>query len=122
MSEEKRVLLEMRDICKSFIGVNALKGVDLVVRQGEVHALEGENGAGKSVLIKILTGIYQKDAGTIRFDGKRSEFYISCTGTGSGHKADLSGTHDLPDAQRRGEYVYGKRDQEKRLDRLESDL
>ena len=74
MSEEKRVLLEMRDICKSFIGVNALKGVDLVVREGEVHALEGENGAGKSVLIKILTGIYQKDAGTIRFDGKEVNF------------------------------------------------
>lgn len=74
MAEEKRVLLEMRGICKSFIGVNALKGVDLVVREGEVHALEGENGAGKSVLIKILTGIYQKDAGTIMFDGKEVNF------------------------------------------------
>ncbi len=74
MSGEKSILLEMRGICKSFIGVNALKGVDLVVRQGEVHALEGENGAGKSVLIKILTGLHQRDAGTIRFAGREVNF------------------------------------------------
>lgn len=74
MSEEKSILLEMRGICKSFIGVNALKGVDLVVREGEVHALEGENGAGKSVLIKILTGLHQRDAGTIRFAGREVNF------------------------------------------------
>ncbi|HBU12076.1 MAG TPA: sugar ABC transporter ATP-binding protein [Clostridiales bacterium] len=74
MSEEKAILLEMKGICKSFIGVNALKGVDLVVREGEVHALEGENGAGKSVLIKILTGLYQRDAGSIVFMGKEVNF------------------------------------------------
>ena len=74
MNEEKPVLLEMKGICKSFIGVNALKGVKLVVREGEIHALEGENGAGKSVLIKILTGVYTKDAGTIMYDGKEVDF------------------------------------------------
>lgn len=64
------ILLEMKGIVKNFPGVRALKGVDFSVARGEVHALMGENGAGKSTLIKALTGIYQKDGGTIRFDGK----------------------------------------------------
>lgn len=72
--QEKRILLEMKGICKSFIGVNALKGVDLTVREGEIHALQGENGAGKSVLIKILTGIYTKDSGTIFFNNEEVHF------------------------------------------------
>ncbi|WP_066647135.1 sugar ABC transporter ATP-binding protein [Christensenella timonensis] len=76
MHEEKPILLDMRGICKSFIGVNALKGVDLVVREGEIHALEGENGAGKSVLIKILTGVYTKDAGTIIYQGEEVDFTV----------------------------------------------
>lgn len=63
-------LLDIEGLEKSFPGVRALKGVQLRIRPGEVHALMGENGAGKSTLIKVLTGIYQKDAGTIRFDGK----------------------------------------------------
>ena len=62
-------LLEIRGLAKSFPGVNALQGVDFTVRAGEVHALMGENGAGKSTLIKVLTGVYSRDAGTIRFDG-----------------------------------------------------
>lgn len=65
-----KILLEMKGIVKNFPGVKALKGVDFSVAQGEVHALMGENGAGKSTLIKTLTGIYQKDEGTILFDGK----------------------------------------------------
>ena len=63
-------LLDIQGLEKSFPGVKALKGVSLQVKEGEVHALMGENGAGKSTLIKVLTGIYQKDAGTIRFDGE----------------------------------------------------
>lgn len=66
----KEVLLEMKGIVKSFPGVRALKGVDVLVNKGEIHALMGENGAGKSTLIKTLTGIYQKDEGSIIFDGK----------------------------------------------------
>ena len=64
------LLLEMKGIVKTFPGVRALRGVDFSVAKGEVHALMGENGAGKSTLIKCLTGIYQKDEGTILFDGK----------------------------------------------------
>lgn len=64
------VILTMKGIDKSFIGVHALKNVDFDLRKGEVHALMGENGAGKSTLMKVLTGIYSKDSGTITFEGK----------------------------------------------------
>ena len=58
-------VLEMRGIYKSFPGVKALQNVDFYLREGEIHALMGENGAGKSTLIKVLTGVYSKDAGSI---------------------------------------------------------
>ena len=62
------MLLTMSDIHKAFAGVPALDGASLGVASGEVHALIGQNGAGKSTLIKILTGVYRRDAGTVRFD------------------------------------------------------
>lgn len=68
------VILTMKGIDKSFPGVHALDHVDLEIRKGEVHALMGENGAGKSTLMKVLTGIYHKDAGTITYEGKEVEF------------------------------------------------
>src|SRR4051812_18391104 len=63
-------LLTMRGIGKRFPGVVALQGVDYTVRAGEIHALLGENGAGKSTLIKVLTGVYQADAGETRLGGQ----------------------------------------------------
>ncbi|MDR1450383.1 MAG: sugar ABC transporter ATP-binding protein [Propionibacteriaceae bacterium] len=63
-------LLEARAVSKAFPGVKALQGVDFAVRAGEVHALVGENGAGKSTLMKILSGLYQPDAGEIRVRGQ----------------------------------------------------
>jgi ribose transport system ATP-binding protein len=66
-------VLEMRGICKSFGPVSVLRGVDLTLRRGQVLGLIGENGAGKSTLIKILCGIYPKDAGTIAIDGIQVE-------------------------------------------------
>jgi len=68
MAEE--LLLKMTGIHKSFPGVKALDDVDFSVQRGQVHALIGENGAGKSTLIKVLTGIYQEDAGEIVFDAE----------------------------------------------------
>lgn len=69
------VILEMKQIDKSFPGVHALDQVDFEVRRGEVHALMGENGAGKSTLMKVLTGIYTKDSGSIIYEGKEIEFH-----------------------------------------------
>ncbi len=66
---KENVVLEMRNIHKSFPGVRALQGVDFTLRKGEIHALMGENGAGKSTLIKVLTGVYGKDEGAIHLDG-----------------------------------------------------
>lgn len=67
--EKSTVLLEMTGISKVFPGVRALQNVDFRLRAGEVHALMGENGAGKSTLIKVLTGVYGRDAGTVILDG-----------------------------------------------------
>ena len=63
------IVLSMRSICKAFPGVRALQNVDFTLRKGEIRALVGENGAGKSTLIKVLTGVYHKDAGQIAIDG-----------------------------------------------------
>jgi ribose transport system ATP-binding protein len=63
-------ILELRGISKRFPGVVALDDVNFDLRAGEVHVLVGENGAGKSTLVKILSGIYQPDAGEILFQGQ----------------------------------------------------
>lgn len=71
---EANALLEARGIAKRFGGVEALKGVSLRLAPGEVVALAGDNGAGKSTLIKIISGVYQPDAGEIRLDGAHVAF------------------------------------------------
>ena len=63
-------LLDTRGLSKSFGAMQALADVDFTLCPGEVHALLGENGAGKSTLIKLVTGVYKKDAGTILLEGK----------------------------------------------------
>ena len=67
-------LLEMQDIQISFGGVPALRNANLSVAAGEVHALIGQNGAGKSTMIKILTGAYRRGGGTVRFEGREIDF------------------------------------------------
>jgi len=67
-------LLRMRNISKAFPGVIALAGASLTVGRGEVHALVGQNGAGKSTMMKILAGAYRSDSGDITFDGRSVEF------------------------------------------------
>jgi inositol transport system ATP-binding protein len=64
-------LLQVRNLSKSFPGVNALQDVRLEVRRGQVHALMGENGAGKSTLMRILIGLHSADAGDVFFKGRR---------------------------------------------------
>ncbi|MBG2914288.1 ribose ABC transporter ATP-binding protein RbsA [Proteus terrae] len=67
-------LLELKDIDKSFPGVKALSGATLRIYPGRVMALVGENGAGKSTLMKVLTGIYKKDAGEVIYQGESYTF------------------------------------------------
>jgi simple sugar transport system ATP-binding protein len=64
----------MQGVTIDFPGVKALDGVDFRLLPGEIHALMGENGAGKSTLIKVLTGVYEPDAGSITVDGVEQRF------------------------------------------------
>ena len=73
---QEGAVLEMRGISKFFPGVKALQNVDFTLRSGEIHALMGENGAGKSTLIKVLTGVYEKDAGDIYIAGQNGAVSI----------------------------------------------
>src|ERR1700722_19670266 len=66
-------LLELRGICKQFPGVKALDDVSFSVWPGEVHMLLGENGAGKSSLMKVLCGAYRADGGSFYHKGERVE-------------------------------------------------
>src|SRR3954447_22067094 len=67
-------VFQVQHISKSFGGVHALQDVHFEIFPGEVHALLGENGAGKSTLIKIITGVYQPDAGELLFAGSPIRF------------------------------------------------
>jgi simple sugar transport system ATP-binding protein len=66
--------VELRNIDKAFYGVKANDDVDFELRRGEVHALLGENGAGKSTMCSILAGLYRPDAGEMYFEGKPASF------------------------------------------------
>src|ERR687885_1296322 len=74
----------MQGINKQFLGVPALRDARFEVGRGEVHALIGQNGAGKSTIIKVLTGVITKDSGRIEFDGREVAF-------SSPHAAQLAG-------------------------------
>ncbi|MBP2457280.1 D-xylose transport system ATP-binding protein [Clavibacter michiganensis] len=68
------ILLEARDITKSFGGVHALKGATMRMRRGEITALIGDNGAGKSTLVRCLSGVHPPDSGTITLEGEAVSF------------------------------------------------
>ena len=83
---DKKPIVVMKGITIEFPGVKALDGVNLRLFPGEVHALMGENGAGKSTMIKALTGVYKINAGSIEVDGKPHTF----TGTGDAQNAGIA--------------------------------
>ncbi len=68
------ILLQAKQISKQFGGVKALDQVDLTIKKGEIHCLMGENGCGKSTLIKIISGFYTPDGGSIVFEGKEYNY------------------------------------------------
>src|SRR4028118_1531319 len=72
--EQQAPVLEVRRVTKRFPGVLALDDISFVLRPGEVHALVGENGAGKSTMIKVMTGVYSPDEGQILFEGEEVSF------------------------------------------------
>ncbi|WP_100359127.1 sugar ABC transporter ATP-binding protein [Gracilibacillus salitolerans] len=67
-------MIEMSGIEKSFSGTKVLKGVDFSLKKGEIHALMGENGAGKSTMMKILAGIYSRNEGTVKVNGREVNY------------------------------------------------
>lgn len=67
----KKKFLELNGITKSFDGVHALHGVDIVINSGEVHCIAGENGSGKSTLIKIISGVYTPTSGEITIEDRK---------------------------------------------------
>lgn len=69
VKKTEEYILKVDSIRKSFGGVEALKGVSLAIKRGEIHCLAGENGCGKSTLIKIISGFYTADSGTFEIDG-----------------------------------------------------
>lgn len=74
---DKKVIVDMQHIYKSFFGVHALDDVSFELREGEVMALLGENGAGKSTLVKIISGVYTRDEGSMKLFGKDTEIHLS---------------------------------------------
>ena len=71
---EQTALLHLKNMSKSFGGVQALDNVTVKVRRGEIHAIVGENGAGKSTLMKIISGALQPDSGSIEFEERQVQF------------------------------------------------
>ena len=67
-------VLELKGITKIFPGVKALDNVHFQLKKGEVHALMGENGAGKSTFIKVITGVHKAEEGEMFLDGRKVDF------------------------------------------------
>jgi ABC-type sugar transport system ATPase subunit len=67
-------ILDIQDLSKAFPGVQALDAVSFSIERGQIHSIVGENGAGKSTLTKIITGIHQRDAGVIQYDGRAVDY------------------------------------------------
>jgi len=75
MSEnDGSIKVELRDVSKTFGKVIALNGLNLDIREGDIHAIVGDNGAGKSTLLNILSGVYQPTGGEIYYNNNRVEF------------------------------------------------
>ena len=69
-----KVVLETKDICKSFYDNKVLENVNFSCQEGEIHTLVGENGAGKSTLMKIISGVYKQTSGEFYINGEQKNF------------------------------------------------
>ena len=86
-------ILEMKHISKAFSGVYANEDIDLAVEKGEIHALLGENGAGKTTILHTITGLVEAKSGTVEFEGKNITKM-------PGHKIVTLGMAHVPEGRR----------------------
>lgn len=70
--EERKVVMEIKDLCKYFGGVKAIDKINIKLYEGEIIAIVGDNGAGKSTIIKTISGAYKKNSGEIYIDGEKA--------------------------------------------------
>ena len=102
-------LIEMRQVSKSFGGVLALRDVDFTLMAGEIHGLVGENGAGKSTMMKIIAGVHTDFQGEMFVEGKPVRFRSTrdalAAGIGMVHQ-ELSVISDLTVAENVFELIY----------------
>lgn len=73
MDKNEKMVLSIQGLCKSYSGIQVLHDINLDIRRGEIHCLAGQNGAGKSTIIKAISGVEQPDCGTIMRDGMAVE-------------------------------------------------
>ena len=104
MSEAPSPALELTAITKRFPGVLALDDASLSVRRGEIHAVIGQNGAGKSTMINVVSGMLAPDAGEIRLAGDPGRHRLDAQGDRARHRHRLSGAQPPPQSQRRAEH------------------
>lgn len=90
-------ILELKGISKYFPGVKALDGVHFQLKRGEIHALMGENGAGKSTFIKVITGVHVPEEGEIYFEGKKVSFRTTRDAQALGIAAIYQNSTSYPD-------------------------
>ena len=77
MNDEKNIVVDLKDISKSFGSNKVLDNVNFTLHEGEVHALLGENGAGKTTLMNILYGLYEPTSGSVTVKGKTFDIMSS---------------------------------------------
>lgn len=90
-------ILELRGITKVFSGNVVLSDIDLCFKQGELHALVGENGAGKSTMIKIISGVHRPDKGTVILNGKAIHFATPTDAQSAGISTMFQETQEIPE-------------------------
>jgi len=100
-------VLELKGITKIFPGVKALNNVQFQLKPGEVHALMGENGAGKSTFIKVITGVHKAEEGEMYLFGEKSGFQRTEGCTGSRNRSRLPAPYILSTFNSSREYFHG---------------
>ncbi len=105
IGRSQEMVLRMEGISKAFPGVQALQNVDFEAAAGEVVALVGENGAGKSTLMKILSGVYRRDAGRIFLHGQEVEISEPAPRPTVGHRYYLPRIQPDPESERCGQHL-----------------